>query len=295
VVATPGRTPNGLGDVSCTSRTFCVAASRMDGPGEAVLERWTGARWSILRTWSSASTLSVSCTSRRFCVAVVAEQAMQWNGKRWLAMKFAKPARSVLGNVSCVSPKFCEAVAPTMGCASCSPPNPWGYAWNGHSWSAQPNFNPDYSDRPTSVWCTLAKACMATGSASTGGDDSPYGFVATLNGVAWALQKTPRFEGDSLNGVSCAAKAWCTAVGAQNGPFGDLPPTPLAESWHGGNWSVEPTPMIPPAASGTAGAFTAIACPTRTVCTAVGYRYLALGPTSPAAASQNDVLIETSG
>lgn len=65
--------------------------------------------------------------------------------------------------------------------------------------------------------------------------------------------------------------------------------------WRRLHWSVEPTPVIPPTASGTAGAFTAIACPTRTPCTAVGYRYLTLGPTSPAAASQNDVLIETSG
>ena len=289
IVATP-ETVNGLGDVSCTSRTFCLAASSLRlEPSRAVLERWDGARWSILRTWPSASTLSVSCTSRRFCAAVVGKSAVQWNGKRWSKMTFAKPPLSALDDVSCSSSKFCEAVAATMQptCfATCPTPNPWSYAWHGTSWSAQPSYSPDYSAGPTAVSCTSAKACMATGSAETGGDSPPYGFVGRWDGSAWATQRTPPFEGDSLNGVSCVANS-CTAVGAQNGQFGDLPPTPLAEVWQHGDWSLEPTPVMPAAASETEGVFTSVACPTRAACTAVG--------TYVTPSGQNEVLIERHG
>jgi hypothetical protein len=72
--------------------------------------------------------------------------------------------------------------------------------------------------------------------------------------------------GDFFSGVSCSSPSACTATGllsVNGGPGVGV----VTERWDGTRWSIQPTPNLP-------GAYdidpTAVSCPTRSACTAVG-------------------------
>lgn len=83
----------------------------------------------------------------------------------------------------------------------------------------------------------------------------------------WAIQ--PTFSPSStsfFSGVSCSSRNACTAVGRYTSGLCRCQPAPLVERWDGTHWSIQRT-----AALGiNGGRFTAVSCPSRTVCTAVG-------------------------
>jgi hypothetical protein len=84
----------------------------------------------------------------------------------------------------------------------------------------------------------------------------------------WVTQPTPTPPGardSDLNGVSCAAKTSCTAVGIFHNRAGR--DRSLAEHWTGHRWSIQPTPKLR-GASGSS--LSAVSCPSTTTCTAVG-------------------------
>jgi hypothetical protein len=81
----------------------------------------------------------------------------------------------------------------------------------------------------------------------------------------------PAHSGDSeLRGVSCASTSDCVAVG-----FRDLAvtsdPVPLVERWNGSTWSAEHTPV--PTGVGWSAWLSAVSCPSRSACVAVGLSY----------------------
>jgi hypothetical protein len=83
----------------------------------------------------------------------------------------------------------------------------------------------------------------------------------------WGIEPTPNPPGfASLSGVSCASTATCTAVGFSS-PNGKEIVT-LAEHWDGTDWAVQPAPDPHGA---TSSQLTAVSCPTKNDCTAVGY------------------------
>jgi hypothetical protein len=69
---------------------------------------------------------------------------------------------------------------------------------------------------------------------------------------------------DFLNGVSCASRASCTAVGEYY-RTADGPQPTLIERWNGTTWRVEPSPSI-----GRRSTLDSVSCPSATSCTAVG-------------------------
>ncbi|HEV2362338.1 MAG TPA: hypothetical protein VGS21_11590 [Acidimicrobiales bacterium] len=112
------------------------------------------------------------------------------------------------------------------------------------------------------VSCPTTNYCEAVG--YFGGVAKPVVMAELWNGTSWSVQPMAKpadarlFE---LYGVSCASADACTAVGvdATGSSSG-----PLAESWNGTDWQVEPTSGVPGVG------FQSVSCITADSCEAVG-------------------------
>ena len=124
------------------------------------------------------------------------------------------------------------------------------------------------------VSCTSAAACSAVGFAqarsscffATSVPCGAIGLVERWDGKQWSLgvsARPPGSRGVALDGVSCAARAICTAVGF----FGRRSRTSgLIEMWDGTHW------WIPRSSTARATTeLTGVSCPSPTFCAAVGY------------------------
>ena len=130
---TPSPDPNqgsnaGLGRVSCTSSTNCVAVGAYNNSSsveQTLAETWNGTSWSIVSSpneGSGQNALSdVSCTSSTICVAVgfyVNSSSVQqtlaetWNGTSWSTVSSPNEGSgpNSLDGVSCTSSTNCVAV-----------------------------------------------------------------------------------------------------------------------------------------------------------------------------------------
>lgn len=90
--------------------------------------------------------------------------------------------------------------------------------------------------------------------------------VACAAASGWLLQSTPNptpARGPELDGVSCASKGACTAVGSYFPPGAS--DVTLAERWNGRRWSPQSTPN-PATGSG----LNSVSCTSNSACTAVG-------------------------
>jgi hypothetical protein len=122
----PAGSDSYLNGVSCASATSCVAVGEYygtTGPGRTLVERWTGAGWSIVSSPNPAGSdtylAGVRCTSATNCVAVGSYPAPpdqtlveRWNGAGWSIVASPNPAGSTgshLNAVSCAG-AFCVAV-----------------------------------------------------------------------------------------------------------------------------------------------------------------------------------------
>lgn len=236
------------------------------------------------------STLVAKCTgappATRFMLAgiaafVVALVLAQAASAGWTIQP--TPNMPPAGAVSCRSASVCTAVG-NVGRATLAE------RWNGTSWSTQPTPNPSntgfFDDWLSGVSCAAAKACTAVGGELLG--PLQHGFIpnsfATLaerwNGSKWSVQSSAApshtftaphnrvgfvVHQNSLDGVSCATRATCTAVGSRLtitalGSTGG----PLVEHWNGAAWRTQRTPSLQRAS------LNAVSCPTPTSCIAVG-------------------------
>ncbi len=298
--------PSGAGGTltatSCGGPRACVAVgyySTQTGAQAALAETWNGLVWSIVPTpnpgSSSDTALSaVSCPSAGFCVAAgtwtsstgqAYPLAERWQGGRWSILAMPNPVTSTqteLTGVACTSAAACIAVGYFD--------NPYftqtlAEAWNGHRWSVQQTKNVPNPGSPVwgelnGIWCLSAKACTAVGYYE--GSVTQLTLAESWNGTTWSVEPTPNLPGEpgnALYGVSCRSARQCVAVGnysASNGSVG-----PLAEAWNGRKWSVQRTPA--PAGAQDTYLFAA-ACPSASVCLAVGYT--AAGDTTRTLAEQ---------
>jgi hypothetical protein len=293
--------PGSLLGVACASRVSCIAVGLRPHPLERPPERagelalvagWNGMRWSVQPTANppgypstpnppvgdQSELFGVSCPSRRLCVAVGNYASLdpgegrvplveRWNGKHWSIQAAPIPAgaqHSGLIAVSCASATACTAVGSVE----------FGSAvlverWNGEHWSIQPTAEPAGATHSEldAVSCPSATTCTAVGYVTVGPATVGYPSAAPLaerwNGKRWTIQRTPNpGNGAFLEGVSCATRTSCTAVGHDNAA--GQAPAALAERWNGKKWSIQPTPH-PQSAS-----LAAVSCPSPTTCTAAG-------------------------
>jgi hypothetical protein len=119
----------------------------------------------------------------------------------------------------------------------------------------------------SAVQCPSAKSCLAVGQYGTSVFE--YNSLAEhWNGTAWATEASPTWlstgVGIFVNGLSCASKAVCWAVGDYLTPA-DLP-IAFAMRWNGTNWQLGNPPDQFPAAN----AFDSVYCLSSLYCLAAG-------------------------
>ncbi|HTJ76387.1 MAG TPA: hypothetical protein VL337_13595 [Acidimicrobiales bacterium] len=146
---------------------------------------------------------------------------------------------------------------------------PLAERWDGARWTDMAVAGP--AGAPASslhaVTCPTATTCLAAGSAIDA-SGTQHTLIERWDGSAWSVLPAadpPGATTVSLNGLSCPSTTSCTAVGSSRSPAGV--PAPLAESWDGHTWSLQPTPSP---ASTAGGRLTGVSCASPTACTAVG-------------------------
>ncbi len=127
------------------------------------------------------------------------------------------------------------------------------------------------------VSCPSASSCTAVGFSTTV-DGTTRTLAEHFDGTRWSIQHTPNPTSaitSSLDAVSCASRASCTAVGTFLGPDGIE--RPLAEDFDGTRWSIVPSPGPEGALSS---ALLGVACASPNGCIATGVSQRALHPES---------------
>src|SRR5207253_7652484 len=140
------------------------------------------------------------------------------------------------------------------------------------SWAIQSSPNPAGAKASllSGVACPSTTLCTAVGYASAISYSSGVGFTLAerWNGSGWAIQPTAEPSGTTssvFRAVACPSTTLCTAVGSyRNGSGVDVT---LAEGWTGSSWAIQSTPNPTGA---TSSVLRGVACPSTTLCTAVG-------------------------
>jgi hypothetical protein len=272
----PGDDPEMPWDVSCDSAGDCMLLGLDLDASYPFLDYWNGSTWTALGLPGiTVSLQSVSCFSGSNCVVVGGDLidgtvADWWNGSAWTAETTMSnvPDGGLLSSVSCVTASDCM----TVGASGTGPYAAFAEHWNGRSWTEEAMAQEDASTSPTSVSCTSATFCMATGVALSADDENSYALAEKWNGSTWTASGNAQSPDDEATfaGVACVSAANCTAVGSyQTGPSSN-PNTlteSLSESWNGSAW----TTQAMPSPSGSLNTIPdGISCPSATDCEAVG-------------------------
>jgi hypothetical protein len=235
--------PAGPGDVSCVSRSFCMAVAA----GSTTAATWNGSKW----TAADASPTSfiyfthVSCVSATFCMTVgdFFGPSAVWNGKTWTELKVPMPSGSTsfnLADVSCTKPTYCMAVGEYATDPHGELLQTVAETWNGHRWALISS--PIHIQESTfnGVHCLLRQGCMAVGNYGTQ-PDVGYDIAARYASKRWAPTRIPGGYGygagwdNGVSGptdVSCSAPASCMAVGS----YLSGTEHSLADVWNGKTW-----------------------------------------------------------
>ncbi len=298
---------NLLSDVSCASPGTCWAVgeySGYSGPVVAEALRWTGTRWSAVRTPRPRHLANdglyllsgISCPAPRECWAVGGyvngqhgvNEMLRWNGARWSKVPVPNPggtassAISGLSAVTCTSPRNCWAV----GDYSVLRPRRVGrnqaLHWNGRRWSlvATPQLGSakNVSNDLSSLSCTGADNCWAVGDYggqfANGVDLSQ---ILHWNGTKWSAVATPQPDGtgrgadNTLTAVSCTSAGNCWAAGYY-GSLGAATGAGRNQTvhWNGKKWALMPTPDPIGTAHGDVNILSGISCTSAASCWAVG-------------------------
>ena len=155
----------------------------------------------------------------------------------------------------------------------------------GGTWTIQasPNQPGAKASVLSGVSCLAGGRCVAVGSYFTGpNDQSPLAMLRT--GTTWALKPAPRPSGvriSLLSGVSCATVRFCVAVGYTRATPHDPNTGALLERWNGTSWARQKAP------SAAGAILSAVSCPARAYCLAVGGRFGGNGNMIPLAEAWN--------
>ncbi len=232
-------------DVSCTSRSFCMAVGGGVAGSGPVSAAWNGHRWRALATPDTGCVpfcglAGVSCRSSLSCVAVggngtnsgvgFLSAGLAWNGKAWRNIGgTSQGINSGMDSVSCARVSNCTAVGqfqtdtPACDCVLAG-------AWNGRTWTGI-SPSPSIQGNPTSVSCPGPGRCLAIGGT----------LALSLTGTTWQSLTIRQPAGTTtLSQVSCWQPAGCMAVGLTMNTTATLP---LAELWNGHTWQVRHTPV----------------------------------------------------
>jgi hypothetical protein len=271
-----------LSGVSCTSSKFCEAVGAyVNSTGQVVplAAQFDGKSWTMQSPPGPAGAASavlsgVSCVSRKFCEATSTTQrfsttapfADAWNGKSWQLQPLPASVTQSVGQVSCASATFCEAVGPATGAASAT-----AAVWNGMSWASQAVPAPAGAafSNLSGVSCVSATFCETVGS-YTDSSAASFSWTAEWNGSSWSVQSIPGQPGAFLTtvaAVSCSSTTACEAGGSFQQSSQAQISQALAEAWNGSSWNLQQAARP---AGETSNSLNAVSCLATTFCEAVG-------------------------
>ena len=261
-----------------------MAVDPVDSP-TPVAEIWNGKAWHSVRVSLPAGTGhgsldAVACPRASECVAVGDDFEATaggyayalgdiWNGKAWAPTQVTESAITVLGAVSCLSPKSCLAVgsenSPEGGYQS-----PIAYAWNGATWASQavPAQPFSWDTAFTDVSCVAGRFCLVARHSPTK-SGALTTFLYRWNGRSWtALKPAAPPKGVTslqLGYVSCASPTSCVAVGDG---YRKAAAVAVAEVWNGRAWRVTAPIAWPKGATNPAPV--SVSCATASACMTTG-------------------------
>lgn len=277
IPAAPGGTRSGdiseLSDIACSAAANCWAVGDFGVNVNHIVERnealhWNGRKWILVSTPNPGGTAigdvnalsSVRCTSSAYCLAVgsygllgtAANEALRWNGQRWLTLTAPDPAGTsggdvnVLSGLACSSKENCWAVGTTGSFFTGSLQNQVLH-WNGTAWAQVTVPAPEAPENVlVAVTCLSAVNCWTVGT-STVVDLQTETQISSnqalhWDGGMWSLVSTPdpanvaTEDVNELNAIRCPSPGNCWAVGlASKGggsTFGQI------LHWDGAKWSV---------------------------------------------------------
>jgi hypothetical protein len=202
--------------------------SRLGGHHTAAAASWSGGQ----RIDTADGLTSVSCASADFCAAADSGgNALTYSGGKWSSPH--RLSSDGLSWVSCPTADFC--VATSKGSVL--------YTYSGGTWSPPTELFGD-NGKPahlTSVSCTAATFCMATGNMH----------AYRYSGGAWARGVLVE-SSNILTSVSCASPQFCAVVDSAGNAY----------TYSGSSWS-------PPRRLATTG-MSVVSCPTPGFCMAAG-------------------------
>jgi hypothetical protein len=180
--------------------------------------------------------------------------------------------------VGCTAASACTA-AGWAGVSSQGTAEALAERWNGKTWSIQatPGVPGGGNSQFGGLSCTSAQVCTAVGNYETSNDAVTKTLAERWNGKTWSVQVTPDPEATKVSefdGVSCPAASGCVAAGYYDGSGGGQ--VPLAESWNGTSWALQP-PVTPSGAK--VSQLLGVSCRAATACEAVG-SYMPSGRTN---------------
>jgi hypothetical protein len=261
-----------LDAVSCTSPRACTAVGWFTtrdhtGLNRTLAERWSGSRWSIVRTSAPSSSVGamlngVSCPSPGVCVAVGVNYPGAPRGGPF-------PPTRVTAIAHRGGPRR-SGVMTLVG------------RLNGSKWSILRA----HSATPgtlTGVSCVSSSSCAAVGSVDKvrHGSTITVAFAEHWRGsrrtTRWSPAAAARAP-SSLNAVSCLSARICTAVGwvTVRTKAGQTNELPVAERWNGSGWSRQSSASRRNLESSGGAVLNAVACSSSAECVAVGSRVLGL-------------------
>jgi hypothetical protein len=261
---------NQLYGVACSTGSDCWAVGDYTNSAGAFLNEalhWNGKSWKLVATPNPQGTgrgeqnvtYGVSCSSKSNCLSVgygfdhsgaYVNQALRWNGKRWVAVSVPQPggrhanSYGYLQGLSCLTASDCWADGGYRNAAGAYLNE--ALQWNGRTWTQIATPNPGGTGKSSDnelvgLTCTSASNCWAVGYYY---NDTAAQLNEALhwNGTAWALAATPQpggtasnHNGNALYGVSCTSVSDCWAVGYTFDTRG--PARNQALLWNGGAWS----------------------------------------------------------
>jgi hypothetical protein len=148
--------------------------------------------------------------------------------------------------------------------------------WNGTTWQAQdPAIPSDVSEFGFSaVSCATATACTAVGHLHREG--GPGQLIESWDGRSWSVSTAPAPPTGgsflSMNGISCASRDRCVAVGSYFDSSGLE--QPVAEISGSGGWRLVSVAALP---AGTQAGLSGVSCLAPWDCIAVGTQYTSSG------------------
>ena len=197
-----------IGDISCTSRTFCMAVGTLyEGttisPHNSYGQAWrfNGTRWSRTAIFKGREDYVwlVSCTARTFCVASDQLRTQTYTGTWHRPVKMPAAGPTNPGGIpeqwqalTCVGTHWCAAVGDRSA------------VWNGSRWSLV---------RVSGWRSSTGLSCAAVGNCVVMDD---WGHARTLTSGSWSspvLADSKNPSGNPLP-VSCPTTTWCMAADA---------------------------------------------------------------------------------